>query len=598
MTTHNDTSYRKLEDFAEIASDWFWESNVDHRFTYFSKRVENVLKIKSDELIGTRRDLLRGAQLQDPGWQTHLAHLKAHQPFKNFEYRIARPCDGSTLWLRISGRPIFDEDGQFAGYRGIGNDITHERETVAHLKASNATLAARNTELTDMRRALERSANEDSLTGLLNRRAFELDLAGALGVPDNDVILLHIDLDRFKWINDSMGHQAGDAVLVATAERLRQLASGIGPVYRVGGDEFQIIMADNGEIERARWMADAIIDAMITPICHAHRETSVGASIGIAFGKGKRISPGELVANADSALYEAKRAGRSCVRELTQDMQNAITARRQLASELPRAIDQLEIIPFYQPQVDARTGDVIGAEALARWNHPTLGLLGPAAFLDIAAEMGLVAAIDRSIMVQAIKFTDQLQATDLQLASISVNLSTGRLIDPNLAQEITDCWQDRRCRLSIELLETISFDEMHQETWITDNLARLRDIGVRIETDDFGSGRASITSLLNVRPDRVKIDRHLIQAAIKDPVQRKVVSAILEMTRALGVETLAEGVETEDDIAVIRKLGCDLFQGYAFARPLSEAQFRRYLRDNKPDTQPQMPTHARISRRA
>ncbi len=574
---NSNTPKRNLEDFAEIASDWFWETDAAHRFIYFSGPIESVLKISRDQVLGKRRTALAAAQTTDPKWQAHLADLDARKPFRNFEYSFLRPTDGVTLWLRVSGRPIFDDNGDFTGYRGIGHDITHERDTVVRLRETNAALAERNQELTQTRRALERSANQDSLTGLLNRRAFERDLEEALGVPGNDVILLHVDLDRFKWINDTLGHPAGDHVLIKAAERIRNIASGSGPAYRIGGDEFLIVLADNAMLERARWIADALLEAMDTPVQIEHQSAAIGASIGMAFGKGGDISPRQLIANADIALYEAKRSGRGCIRELTPQMLTQLAARRLLASELPGAIEAGEFIPYYQPQIDASTNTVIGAEALARWQHPTHGILAPGAFLDIAAEMGLVAAIDRSIMQQALAFSARAGTQGINLASISINLSAGRLIDPNLVADIDACWQDRDCQLAIELLETISFEEVRHETLISDNLKRLRDMGVRIETDDFGSGRASITSLLKVRPDRLKIDRHLIQAAVSDPIQRNVVSAILDMTRALGIEVVAEGVETHNDVALIRGLGCQKFQGYAYARPMSETDFCTYL---------------------
>jgi predicted signal transduction protein with EAL and GGDEF domain len=371
-------------------------------------------------------------------------------------------------------------------------------------------------------------------------------------------------------------------VLIKASERIRNIASGTGPAYRIGGDEFLVVLADNAEIERARWMADALVEAMEAPIRIGQQKVTIGASIGMALGTGRAMTPQQLIANADIALYEAKRQGRGCVRELTPRMLTQLAARRQLASELPRAIEAGEFIPFYQPQVDAGVGKVIGAEALARWQHPTHGVLAPVAFLDIAAEMGLVAAIDRSMMQQALDFAARATRQGLPLSSISVNLSAGRLADPQLVDDIDTCWQDRRCKLVIELLETIGFDDLQQEALINQNLKRLREMGVGIDTDDFGSGRASITGLLQINPDRLKIDRKLIQAAVRDPVKRNVVSAILDMSRALEIDVLAEGVETFDDVAVIRNLGCDKFQGYAYARPLPETEFCAYLHSMAP----------------
>ncbi len=577
MSKTDPNSFRNLEDFAEIASDWFWESDQEHQMSYLSGRIEAVLKIRISDIIGVSRAKLPGVMSHSEYWDAHLADLAARRPFKNFEYSFTRPHDNKQLWLRVSGRPVFDADGTFQGYRGIGHDITEERETVQRLKESNAALAERNREMAEVRRALERSANEDSLTGLLNRRAFERDTAEALGVKDNMVVLLHIDLDRFKWVNDTLGHPAGDTVLKTAAERFRRIASGIGPVYRVGGDEFLVVLADNAEVETARWIADTILDAMNQPIQVERQIASVGASIGIASGVGGTVTHQQLVADADIALYEAKRKGRGCASELTAEMLKHVAARRRLASEMTNAVRNDEVIPFFQPQIDGETLTIIGAEALARWRHPSLGLLAPGAFLDVAAEVGVVAEIDRCMMEKALKFADQALVDGLQLASISINLSTGRLRDPHLIEDVCRCWTNPGCKLKFELLETISFDELRKEKIVTDNLEQLRKLGVQIEVDDFGSGHASITTLLQVRPDRVKIDRHLIQAAIYDPVQRKVVAAILEIAHALGIEALAEGVETVQDVAVLNDLGCQLFQGFAFAKPMPADEFRVYL---------------------
>ncbi|MEM8538232.1 MAG: EAL domain-containing protein [Pseudomonadota bacterium] len=582
MGQSHDNTTRFLEDFAEIASDWFWETDAEHRFTFFSSRVEDVLKVNISDLIGRRRDQLAAGNTTDPKFAAHVATIRAHKPFRNFQYSVQRANDAAPLYVRTSGIPMFDEDGTFTGYRGVGADMTAEYVAIQNLKKNNALLADRNRELVETRRALERSMNSDHLTGLLNRRAFERDIEEALGVAGATVILLHIDLDRFKWVNDTLGYAAGDVVLVTMAERLRTHAGGVGPVYRVGGDEFIIAMADNADAHRARWIADAIIEAMEDPVCIERQAVSVSASIGIASGVGGRTSMRQLVTNADMAIHYAKSAGRRCVQELTPRLLAEMEARRALASELPGAIDDGQIVPFFQPQIDARTGEVIGAEALARWNHPKLGILPPVAFLDIATEMGLIPAIDRSMMQQALQITSTAIANGHVLPAVSVNLSAGRLMDQNLLADIRTHWTDHKCLLAIELLETISLDGFSDDTAVSHNLAGLRDLGVRIETDDFGSGRASITSLLHVRPDRVKIDRHLIQSAVSDPTKRQVVSAIMDMARSLEIEVLAEGVETEEDVEIIRGLGCQLFQGYAFSAPLDADAFLAFLPRSKP----------------
>ncbi|WP_341368323.1 EAL domain-containing protein [Yoonia sp. BS5-3] len=577
MSGVTDKDIRNLEDFSGIASDWFWETDAEHRFCYFSGRMEETTKICPDNLIGLRRDHFAEGYISDPKWRAHLEDLQNHRPFRNFEYEIERPTDGSSISIRISGQPFFDETGTFTGYRGIGHDITAEKEAMRQLLETNAALAERNEELDEARKALERSAYEDLLTGQLNRRAFERDLAAALSIPQTRSGLLHIDLDRFKWVNDTMGHPAGDAVLVTAAERICRVIDKGGTVYRVGGDEFMVILQPRMTTDAAVMIGDSIIEAMAEPIAHEHQNVTVGASIGLAFGKAGHISPAQLVTDADVALYEAKANGRNILCQINAEVQARIQAHRRMATDIPLAIERSEIVPYYQPQVHVGTGAVVGAEALVRWFHPTLGILQPRMFLDAASELGLMAEIDRLMLRQALEMTGRLRSNGQILPSISVNISAARLMDPNLPNDIESYWTDKRCRLSIELLETIYFDEMRETPQISENLNRLRELGVRIEIDDFGSGRASITGLLKIRPDRLKIDRSLIQSAVADPTTRNVVAAILDMTHSLGVEAMAEGAETRADIETIRALGCNVFQGYAVSHPLAEAELAAYL---------------------
>lgn len=577
MNDKSDVPHRNLEDFAGIASDWFWESDADHRFTYFSGRIEEVTRISSASMLGKRRNAIGHHHVGDANWEAHFADLDAHRPFRNFEYCIERPSDGSLMWLRVAGHPVFDKDGTFIGYRGTGHDITAEKEAIQRLVTANKALAERNRELDDARLALEYAAYHDPLSDLYNRPAFERDLARALAAENKAVGLIHIDLDRFKWVNDSLGHHVGDAVLVETAKRIKSILPDFGSAYRVGGDEFLIILIQDATTELCTWIGDTIIELMTIPIEHEQQIVKVGASIGVASGQSGHISTEQLIAQAEFSLQEAKTSGRNTVRHLTPQILEAMHLRRSFAAEIPRALEKGEFIPYFQPQVHIGTGAVVGAEALVRWNHPIRGILGPASFLQAAGELGLIPAIDQIMLGETLAATTRLRQQGFMLPSVSVNVSGARLLDQSLIKDIETLWQDRRCKLCVELLETIYYDEVGENSRLYANLKKLRDLGVRIETDDFGSGRASITGLLTVRPDRLKIDRALIQAAVKDPIKRSVVAAIFEMTRALGIEGMAEGVETQEDIASIRALGCNIFQGYAVSHPLTEAELATYL---------------------
>lgn len=570
-------TFRNLEDFAGIASDWFWETDADHRFSYFSNRMEEITKFNSYALIGQKRDVIPNESLDDPKWIAHMQDLKAHRPFSNLEYQMRRPHDGTLLWIRVSGIPIFDADGTFAGYRGTGHDITEEKVGMARLEASNAALQMRNKQLDEARCALERSAFEDSLTNLWNRRAFERDLHNHLVKEDRYVGLLHIDLDRFKWVNDTLGHPAGDVVLQTAANRIRKATGSLGMVYRVGGDEFMVLLCENVNQDMARMLGHRVTHAMANPVPIGERCVTIGASIGIAFSQSHVTSPYRLITNADAALYEAKNRGRNAICMINDTIQNRIEQHRKLAADIPGALDRGEFVPYFQPQVNVRTREVIGVEALVRWQHPERGLLGPSEFLQVATELAIIDQIDRAMLQMGLAAIGRIKDVGFALPSLSINMSESRLADPRLLSDVGCLWLDHSCSLSFELLETIDFEDAGGRVQLHDNLQRIRNMGVSIETDDFGSGRASITSLLEVAPDRLKIDRGLIKEVVTSSQKRSMVRAILDMANALGIDCIAEGAETDEAIAAIRELGCDQVQGFAISHPLSEQDLIAFL---------------------
>lgn len=581
MTDSDKKPVRDLEDFAGIASDWFWETDAEHRFRYFSKRMEEVTKFDCFALIGMKRNVIPSEDLNDPKWVNHMADLDAHRPFRHFEYMMNRPHDGSVLWIRISGEPRFDAEGSFLGYRGVGHDITPEKEAMARLESSNTILAERNRELDEAKEALERAAFEDSLTHLANRRAFERDLDEVLSQSEQSIALLHVDLDRFKWVNDTLGHPAGDRVLKTAASRIQLATGNHGNVYRVGGDEFTVILTGDIKQNEIQQTGETIVTTMAVPIQFGQQRATVGASVGAAMAVSDNIDAPRLISHADAALYEAKRSGRGCFHHSTVALQERIEDHRSLGSDIPAALERKEFVPFFQPQFDMEHKQVIGAEALVRWQHPERGLLQPGAFLGVAAERGLMDRIDKQMLEMSVATADRLATQGVFLPGLSVNVSEARLADPQLVQDIKAIWTDRRCRLSIELLETIYFDDTHKDDSLSRNLQQLRQAGVGIDTDDFGSGRASLTGLLKILPDRLKIDRSLIREVVSSQQQRTLVRAIVEMSQALGISCLAEGVESEQDIQVMQSLGCQNFQGYALGKPMSESDLNCFLRKHR-----------------
>ncbi len=538
--------------------------------------MQEVTKFDITTVLGKRRDTVPHEDLSDPKWVQHLDDLAHHRPFQNFEYQTRR-ADGALLWIRIAGEPQFDSQGAFTGYHGTGLDITEEKQAMQRLEDANVALAARNEELAEAKATIEQIAYIDALTGPLNRRAFERDLEEALTHAPGRVGLVHIDLDRFKWVNDTLGHPAGDKVLRVASTRIAQVIGTHGLVYRFGGDEFTVLLRKPNSPDSASALAEAVVAAFRDPIRIGAQHAIVGASVGVAFSNRGDENASDLVLKADNALYDAKQNGRNTVRISTPALQARLDDERRLSFDLTKAIERKEIVPYFQPQVDTSTNKVIGAEALVRWQHPERGLIAPGAFLRSAIDMGKAEVIDCLILEESMHVVDRLCAAGLHLPSISVNVSEARLIDPNLCNDIKRLWRNRSCQLTLELLETVCFDEACAPFQFSDQLNRLRQMGVRFETDDFGSGRASITGLLHISPDGLKIDRSLIQKVEDSAKHRKVVQGILGIAKALNIDCIAEGVETQANIDTLVALGCTRFQGYAISHPLPEQEFQSFL---------------------
>ncbi|MEM6388178.1 MAG: EAL domain-containing protein [Pseudomonadota bacterium] len=565
---------RLLHDFAEIASDWFWETDSEHRFTFFSRRLEEVTGVPSRDYIGKSRMEIPIAFQDDRKWLDHIEDLKAHRPFRNFTYKANRPSDGSEFWVRISGQPVFSPDGTFTGYRGTGTDVTAETVSRLSLEESNSVLARRNSELIAAKRTIERMAFEDELTGLNNRRFMENKLSGFVQKNEHEVVALHLDLDRFKQINDTLGHAAGDHVLRVVGQRLKECCVG-ADVGRMGGDEF-LVLFKSTKLDEALKLSDEIISVVGKPVEFKGKPLTVGASVGVADAKTAARTENGLLLCADLALYEAKEKGRNRAEVFTPDLHARQTEQRKLANELREAIEREEFEVWFQPQFESVTHAIAGAEALVRWRHPVHGLVTPDYFLPMAEELGLLSKIDNMVLRQSLSVANALADAGQTLPRLSVNISFGRLNDPRMVEDVACLWKDKRTQLSFELVETVLFDGETSDV-ITDTLDRLREIGVELEIDDFGTGHASITALLHVQPENIKIDRSLVTAIVDNPSRHDLVRAIVEMSDAMGFGVIAEGVESADHARCLSELGCEILQGFHFARPMAPDVFLEFL---------------------
>lgn len=432
-----------------------------------------------------------------------------------------------------------------------------------------------NRALREARDQLEHQSLHDALTGLPNRRYLERFLNSVASHPVMQKIgLIHADLDRFKEVNDTFGHTAGDQVLVEAARRIRERLQSGEIASRIGGDEFVIVTSGAQAEERARVLAQEIVNSLGEPLVLENGTFRVGCSAGIAVQGYRQEDPMQLLGNADIALYESKKRGRNRVEFFSEGLRAAAVETRKTSDELLVALERDAFIPYFQPQFDAVTYEITGAEALARWNHESRGILTPDKFLAVAEATNRMADIDMVIFEKALFNLALWQAKGLPIPSVSVNISAQRLGDERLFDSLSRL-SIKPGTVSFELLETIYLDG--QDQTLINAARRLKEAGIEIEIDDFGSGHASIISLLELAPKRLKIDRKLIAPLSESPVRRQLVASIIEIGRSQGIEIVAEGVETMEHATILRDLGCHILQGYAFARPMPASEMTRFL---------------------
>ncbi|CAN7179648.1 bifunctional diguanylate cyclase/phosphodiesterase [Pararhizobium sp. LjRoot238] len=487
------------------------------------------------------------------------------------QYRIVMP-DGKVRHVRNVGSTHAGADGK-AKITGISWDVTDDVLMTEQLRTAKAMAEAKNGELAEAKDRIEHNALHDPLTGLGNRRMLDKELE-TLSAARKDglqnIAILHIDLDRFKQINDTLGHAAGDAMLVHASKILRSNVRAGDMVARIGGDEFVVLVADPPGKDSLSSLSERIIAEMRQPVDYNGFPCRFGVSIGIAVAGDMAIDERQLLVNADIALYRAKENGRSRCEFFTEALQAEIVTTKRIADEILEGIEKNQFIAWYQPQFEAGTLRLSGVEALIRWNHPRDGVLTPDKFLGIAEELNVVATLDRIVLDRALIDAMRWAAMGIDVPKVSVNVSAKRLSDDTLLNSLQGL-SFKPGQLSFELVESIFLDE--SDDIVTTNIEGIKKLGIDIEIDDFGTGHTSIVSLLKIKPKRLKIDRQLVAPILKARSEQALIRSIIEIGRSLGIETVAEGVETMAHAEMLGLLGCDLLQGYAFAKPLTFEKF-------------------------
>ncbi|NKN12727.1 EAL domain-containing protein [Rhizobium laguerreae] len=467
------------------------------------------------------------------------------------QFRIVRP-GGEIRHVRSRAKYFVDGKGEEC-FIGAEWDVTEDVQRNEQL--------AREREAAEQSRAEAKFAAEhDHLTGLTNRRAFDEAFAHLATGEADTAALCHIDIDRFKEINDRFGHPGGDLVLQHVASMLSTVIAGDEVAARLGGDEFAILSPQCTN-ERAAELLDQVRQGLSKPVDLDGGSVRVDFSAGIAYARGAEIA--SLLTSSDIALYVAKNDGRNRDELFTPALAQKLNSEKQLLQELRDALQIGEIVPHYQVQVEASSHSVCGLEALARWESPS-GLRLPADFLPMAAANGLMEFIDDAILRRVLFDIKRWSMAGLAVPRVSVNLSAARLADPRLIDKLRSVGIPPS-QLSFELIETIFLDRLSDQ--VRDNIKLIRELGVEIEIDDLGSGHASLIGLIELRPDRVKIDRHLVSPVLGNNLQQQMIRSLIDIARALDMTVVAEGVETLGHGTVLADLGADVLQGFAFGRP-------------------------------
>lgn len=538
----------RFRSLTELSSDWYWEMDVEYRFTQISGEVDRKGGFSASKSLGKALWEQSWVIPEENDWEDLKALLQAKQSFYEFTLKTY-DFQGNIRYLAISGQPLQDDHGEFLGFRGIGKDVTEKR-------------------LSEER--IHFLAHYDALTHLPNRTLLSEHVRFAIDRSkrnDQRMALLFIDLDRFKIINDSLGHDAGDQVLRVVAQRLSDCVRDCDIVSRLGGDEFVVLLEGIADAGQASYTARRILDLINQPFRLAGDAYHVGASIGISLFPDDGESISELLRHSDAAMYRAKEEGRNGIFFFSNTLNDTTMASFRLETDLRQALEQNQLLLHYQPKVDLAQNEIVGVEALIRWQHPVRGMVSPVEFIPMAEESGLIVPIGEWVLNKALEQLSLWDKAGLAPLTMAVNLSPRQLHDslPAILDAVLARHQLASHRLELELTESLMLQRPERDIRL---LESIRQSGIRIALDDFGTGFSSLSSLATLPINCVKMDRAFVNHLPEDNSSVAISRSILTMAHGIGLEVVAEGVEKIEQWDWLVQEGCHQIQGYYFSKPL------------------------------
>jgi diguanylate cyclase (GGDEF)-like protein/PAS domain S-box-containing protein len=537
-------------------------TDLEEKVLYWNRAAEEIYGWSSEEVLGRRlKDLTVPEELLAQAEEV-VSELRAGRNWSGES--LLRRKDGSYVPVLGTATPLFDDRGNLVGMIGVSTDISERKALEVEL---------------------QHRASHDPLTGLPNRSSFVERIGQALqrtrrGQNSRELGVLFMDLDGFKTINDSLGHEAGDRLLIAVAERLKNWLRPEDTVARFGGDEFAVLLEDIADASEVIRVAQRITDSLQEPFTVDDLQVIVSTSIGITLGGAHtNDDPDRMLREADAAMYQAKEQGPSRYAVFDPTMQARARERLDLEAELRQALEKGEFVLYYQPEISLLDWSLVGFEALLRWQHPEKGLLQPSAFVPLAEETDLIVPIGRWVLEEACWQAKrwEVEHPSAPPTTMEVNLSSRQLARRGLVKIIEEALTRaglKASSLGLDVTETVLIEASEYNAQALDALKKM---GIRLHLDDFGTGYSSLSYLKHLPVDRVKVDKSFVKGLGEEATDTALVRMIIDLCHTLGFEVLAEGVETYEHAALLRNMRCDLGQGNFFAEPLPGEELAQRL---------------------